>query len=110
MLKIFVASCREVSHSRDMQIEIRTIRTVHGYQGFSVTVNGVTVSTLVCHGDPATGDWTEREYTVGDGIRSLWHPTDSPFESSAEIGTRVNLPVFREICHRHGLTFSARKF
>lgn len=84
-------------------------RTVRGYQGFSLTVNGVTVSTLICHGDPATGDWTEREYTVGPEIRSLWHPTESPFETKEEIGTRVNLPVFSEICRRHGLTFSARK-
>lgn len=87
----------------------RTFTTTHGYQGFALTVNGVTVSTLICHGDPATGDWTEREYIVGDGIRSLWHPTDSPFENAAEIGTRVNLSVFWDICRRHGLTFSTRK-
>ena len=87
----------------------RSLRTVHGYQGFSLTVNGVTISTLICHGDPATGDWTEREYTIADGVRSLWHPTESPFETKEEIGTRVSPGEFREICRRHGLVFSSRK-
>lgn len=87
----------------------RTIRTVHGYQGFSLTVNGVTVSTLICHGDIPSGDNREREYNVGPEIRSYWHLTESPFESASEIGTRVNLSVFWDICRRHGLTFSTRK-
>lgn len=86
----------------------RTIRTVHGYQGFSVRVNGVTISTLVCHGDIPSGDNREREYTVGDGIRSYWHPSENslPLES----GTQVSLREFSEICRRHGLVFESRKF
>ena len=85
----------------------RTVRTVHGYQGFSLTVNGVTVSTLVCHGEVAAGGNLEREYTVGDGIRSLWHLSETPFNGDG--GTRVGLAEFRTIARRHGLVFDWRK-
>lgn len=88
----------------------RTFRTVSGYQGFSVRVNGVTVSTVVCHGDIAAGGNLEREYTVGDGVRSCWNPKESPFDTAEEIGTRVGLREFAEICRRHGLEFSSRRF
>lgn len=85
----------------------RTFTTIHGYQGFSVCVNGVTVSTLICHGDIPSGDTLEREYTIGDGVHSYWNPTENslPLES----GTQVSLRDFKEICRRHGLTFESRK-
>lgn len=116
MLELFVASCRLLSQSQDMTnnetttTPTRTFTTVHGYQGFSIRVNGVTISTLIGHGDIPSGDNREREYTVSEGIRSLWHPTQTPFETAEEIGTEVPIKDFREICRRHGLEFSSRKF
>lgn len=90
-----------------MENKSRTVRTTQGYQGFVMTVNGVVISTLVCHGGVAAGGNLEREYTVPKGIRSLWHISESPFNGDG--GARVSLAEFKTIARRHGLEFGWRK-
>lgn len=103
----FCASVGPFPQGSPMENKSRTVRTVQGYQGFALKVNGVLVSTLVCHGEVAHGGNLEREYAVPDGIRSLWHISETPFDGDG--GVRVSLAEFKAIAHRHGLAFDWRK-